>query len=66
MNEKHIEELRRIASNLGIEFGFLLNAYDRNGDSAELDSLSATIKELHELVWQLDPEIDDELVEENA
>ena len=66
MNEKHIEELKRIASNLAIEFGFLLNSHDRNSDGVELDSLSDSIRELHELVRQLDPEIDDELVEENA
>lgn len=65
MNNNHIEELKRIASNLGIEFGFLLNAYDRNGDGVEFNSLSNTIRELHELVGQLDLE-ENELVEENA
>lgn len=66
MKNNHIEELKRIASNLAIEFGFLLNSYDRNSDGVELDSLSHSIRELHELVGQLDPEEDDELVEENA
>lgn len=66
MNEKHIEELKRIASNLAIEFGFLLNSHDINSDGVELDSLSDSIRELHELVEQLDLVEDDELVEENA
>lgn len=65
MKNNHIEELKRIASNLAIEFGFLLNAYDKNSDGVELDSLSNTIRELHELIGQLDPEVN-ELVEENA